>query len=1057
MPISTRSFKETKLVDYCDRRDGTISTSKKGTDPNGKSKITYSNGEVLSSSYNFFLKELLEKRSINFFVLDESDDRWIRETIKLSEEDDELSLRVEELKLILKSLTNFVNHRENKRIYIREVWITSEKPSERRRVFTEEVLEIIPIILKQQNARIEEFNDLLQKYYQEWKRDYVHHSINMERFNSVLEEFNINKGLITIVPDPLFEMSREDMLEYGKATEMRLSPHGAWLLDSSHAIFSIFQRVVWGFNWKSVDQCRAHDKCIIRMKKMIIEVMRQYLNTPEGGLIPITCIDNSIEWLENQCYWTLGSKGTCLDSRTSISIDITPHFQSLYYHVYQQAMYFYGLPNYHSSVRFSSDDFPDWANAVIPAWLTRVLLLVGWSEQFFDKESVDLANVILQLILNKMPAESRNGSIPLLKSVQASIAGLTNIPPPETNLSQNSTTNRGEHASEGRQKMLRKAQKRAEKLRKRKEQSKPDKVKKPSTNVARPIRETSEELRPADELSGVSFLDSQEYPESKLKITRTNIYNPATITHGPMTLMPTPYHKEREFGNVPNVFSLLDKTETNGVMTDDEQPKLNVDEDLKTINEFKKEEQEVVELEEKDELIKEDDVKTLKVDDNLNAIDKFQKEQKYVFSMKELESEYVKALKKEVERRKEELTMFDDLKDVIKRKDEIIENITEKNVKLTKKVDELENELKSLELEVKRLKSFEQAADGMKKEKKEIYLKLKDIERKRDSDIKRMEEEKKKLMCSLDEKSRKVEVVEKQIKLKDSEMSKMKSELNRLEKQSEDQEKMLKEKKDVIERFKLEAENSNTRISEKDVEIARKNDELSESTETNESLVIQISRLEDEVLKRKIEEKEKNDNMQSHIQNIRNLCDQLSICADVEDPHQFRFTLQRLRNIKDRFQNKEQLKLARTMTDKLITMSNRSEIRELALYEYQQYEANFQNYTQLVDLNIQKMKETKDCSLYSPLPKPPAFSDRFMNEYWLECDKEKKKNELEDISDSECLICFFEMNSDQKTLKCDHCKKITHQKCASKWLQIHRSCPHCRREQLDPEEFPALS
>ncbi|ULU02322.1 hypothetical protein L3Y34_002112 [Caenorhabditis briggsae] len=185
------------------------------------------------------------------------------------------------------------------------------------------------------------------------------------------------------------------------------------------------------------------------------------------------------------------------------------------------------------------------------------------------------------------------------------------------------------------------------------------------------IRETSEEHPPADELFGASFLHSQEYPESKLTITRTNIDNLATITHGPMTLMPTPYDKEREFGNAPNVFFLLDKTETKGVMTEDEQPKLNVDEDLKTINEFQKEEQEIVELEEKDELIKEepiimaeDDDKTLKVDDNPNTIDKFRKEEEVVFAMKEkddLESEYVKALKKEVERPKEKARRVDEM------------------------------------------------------------------------------------------------------------------------------------------------------------------------------------------------------------------------------------------------------------------------------------------------------------------------------------------------------------------------------------------------------------
>ncbi|CAL2035812.1 unnamed protein product [Caenorhabditis brenneri] len=62
----------------------------------------------------------------------------------------------------------------------------------------------------------------------------------------------------------------------------------------------------------------------------------------------------------------------------------------------------------------------------------------------------------------------------------------------------------------------------------------------------------------------------------------------------------------------------------------------------------------------------------------------------------------------------------------------------------------------------------------------------------------------------------------------------------------------------------------------------------------------------------------------------------------------------------------------------------------------------------------------------------------------------------EDKPDTECLICFFEMKPNQKTLKCDHCRKIVHLKCAAKWHKTHRSCAHCRREQLNPNEFPRL-
>ncbi|PIC41836.1 hypothetical protein B9Z55_009118 [Caenorhabditis nigoni] len=998
MSKSTQSFKKTKLVDYCDR-EGNVSMSKKGNDPNvrfstfpvqelenfqRKWKLTYSNGEALSSNFDFFLDEELKNGSIKFFVLDDSDEKWIRETMNLSE-------REEELKPFLKSLTDFVKYRENKQIYIREVWIASENPSERRRVFTEEVIEIIPIILKQQNSNIDEWNDLLKKYQLEWKREQVHYSINMETFHSVLEEFNINKALITIVPDPVYEMSKEMMLEFGRDTVRRLSPNATWVLDSSHAILYLFQRIVC-INWK----------CHVSRKMLIIETMRLYQSGPEGTLIRL----DAIKWLKNRCFNTAECNGTFIDVRTSVALDTTTHLHMMSYHsVYLNAVETYELPNYQSYVPFPNGLPLDACSAEIPVWMTRFLLLAGWTEQFFDKASVNLAN----------------------KTVQASIAGTNYIPPPGAKIGLNSNTRQEEPAH---QKMLRKAQERAEKLRKRKEQSKPKKVKNPvSTNV----------IRPSEDFLGDSL------QESKLKIARRDFENMHTVRAG------TPLEEEQEVVELGEAEELVKEK---SIIKKD----LYTIDDLFIIDEFQKEKEDVIALEEGDEL-ETDDMVTIELE--------FLEENK-PGGVDQLKGELTELLYKESDDEEAGSTRrVEDLEHQLIQYVELVQTMHDTITEMGKENKDLLLKLKDVEEEKKTLKrSLDEKTrkvDDLEKKVKEINSKLKALEKKRDLDIKKTEEEKRVLKVLLEEKARKVDDVE--------------ADLNRLKQQSENQEKLLKEKKTAIKLVKLDAETSKSLISEKENENVRLNNELAKSTEANESLVLQLSRLEEDMRMLRIEEQEKNEvilkaneklqttvrhlsmqnedqqktienlygrlamtpsppvsiqedtpeSLQSQIQNIRNLCDRCINSADSEELKQFRITLQRLRNIKDRFQNKDQLKLAKTMTDKLIQMSNRSEIRELAVYEYQQYEANFQNYTQLVDLNIEKMKETRDCSLYSPLPKPPAFSDRFMNEYWLQCDKKKKELEM-DISDSECLICFFEMNSDQKTLKCDHCNKITHLK-----------------------------
>ncbi|CAO4368970.1 unnamed protein product [Caenorhabditis nigoni] len=144
------------------------------------------------------------------------------------------------------------------------------------------------------------------------------------------------------------------------------------------------------------------------------------------------------------------------------------------------------------------------------------------------------------------------------------------------------------------------------------------------------------------------------------------------------------------------------------------------------------------------------------------------------------------------------------------------------------------------------------------------------------------------------------------------------------------------------------------------------------------------------------------------------------------------------------------------MVEKMKSCMNLVEIHQIADYEYYQFEGKLLKYVKEVELNIQRIKETCDVSTVTPLPDSPEFSKRFMNLYWRIINNQPITSSEIEISDSECFICTEEMASDQKTLQCGECKKVTHYVCASKWLKINRSCANCREKMLDPEEFPNL-
>jgi hypothetical protein len=50
------------------------------------------------------------------------------------------------------------------------------------------------------------------------------------------------------------------------------------------------------------------------------------------------------------------------------------------------------------------------------------------------------------------------------------------------------------------------------------------------------------------------------------------------------------------------------------------------------------------------------------------------------------------------------------------------------------------------------------------------------------------------------------------------------------------------------------------------------------------------------------------------------------------------------------------------------------------------------------------------------------------------------------IIESECSICFDNINNNDKLVKCPECKNVFHCECMQKWLKINKTCVLCRND-----------
>ncbi|PIC41981.1 hypothetical protein B9Z55_009207 [Caenorhabditis nigoni] len=220
--------------------------------------MTLPDGSELTTNYYVFHNlEQIRKLKIKYFIYDTQDMKRWQTDFK----------NVELRQSLVESLYNLDAYQQvypERKLYIRSIPSKKEKRKEASRVFAEEVLDLIPVVLRQQNTPISENDDRLMKYRSKWETNDkdLENTISLTEFWYILEEFDVDKTRIMICPDPVYELTMPKMVkELTMRTLNVISPWGEQVMRSEQAVFHIFQVVYCSVNW-TTDSCRTHDECL---------------------------------------------------------------------------------------------------------------------------------------------------------------------------------------------------------------------------------------------------------------------------------------------------------------------------------------------------------------------------------------------------------------------------------------------------------------------------------------------------------------------------------------------------------------------------------------------------------------------------------------------------------------------------------------------------------------------------------------------------------------------------------------------------------------------------
>ncbi|EGT54755.1 hypothetical protein CAEBREN_20232 [Caenorhabditis brenneri] len=127
-------------------------------------------------------------------------------------------------------------------------------------------------------------------------------TIDSTELRLVLEDFDVDKERITMIPDSSHEITVYRMLTEPHPLYLQVpAPNGKQMIMRPYQlIYFLFRRVVCSLNWNK-ERCKIHEDCLEGFRMIVLGKMREIAEFDENAYIPTTILDNILQGYQSLC------------------------------------------------------------------------------------------------------------------------------------------------------------------------------------------------------------------------------------------------------------------------------------------------------------------------------------------------------------------------------------------------------------------------------------------------------------------------------------------------------------------------------------------------------------------------------------------------------------------------------------------------------------------------------------------------------------------------------------------------------------------------------------